>query len=168
MTAGDDRRLATIMFTDMVGYSASAQADEALALALLDEHRAILRAAFARHGGREIEAVGDGFFVEFPSALAAAHGAVDIQQALRRRNATEPADRQIQVRIGLHLGDVVHREGRVHGDGVNIAARPRAGHPVRRLRSAAAVVDRAKPRCARWEGFSLHANVAVPAHARDR
>ncbi|MGH7730412.1 MAG: transposase [Candidatus Eiseniibacteriota bacterium] len=49
-----------------------------------------------------------------------------------------------------------------------VAPGPRALHPVRRLRSAAAVVDRAKPRCARWEGFSLHANVAVPAHARDR
>jgi len=65
-----ERRLTTIMFTDMVGYSALSQQQEALALELLEEHRAILRSAFVRHGGPAIEAVGDGFFAEFPSALA--------------------------------------------------------------------------------------------------
>jgi class 3 adenylate cyclase len=117
------RRLATIMFTDMVGYSALVQKDEALALALLDEQRAILRAAFIEHGGREIDAVGDGFFVEFPSALSAARCAVAIQQRLIERNAAANGQAPIQVRIGLHIGDVVARENRVHGDAVNIAAR---------------------------------------------
>jgi adenylate cyclase len=123
MTTTAERRLTTIMFTDMVGYSALAQQQEALALALLDEQRRLLRAAFARHGGREIEAVGDGFFVEFPSALGGAECAVDIQQALAERNAAAAPDRRIRVRIGLHLGDVVQRGTHVHGDGVNIAAR---------------------------------------------
>jgi adenylate cyclase len=117
------RRLATIMFTDMVGYSALVQKNEALALALLDEQRAILRAAFAEHGGREIEAVGDGFFVEFPSALSAARCAVAIQQTLAERNSTASSSPPIQVRIGLHVGDVVARDNRIHGDAVNIAAR---------------------------------------------
>jgi adenylate cyclase len=119
----EQRRLAAIMFTDMVGYSALSQQNEPLALELLDEHRAVLRAAFARHGGREIEAVGDGFFVEFPSALDGARCAVDIQQSLADRNAAAPPERRVQVRIGLHLGDVVQRGQHVHGDGVNIAAR---------------------------------------------
>ena len=112
------RRLAAIMFTDMVGYSALSQKNEALALELLNEHRKILRELFASYGGREIEAVGDGFFVECPSALAAAQCAVEIQRALHDRNASQSADRQILVRIGLHLGDVVVQDTRVHGDGV--------------------------------------------------
>ena len=117
------RRLAAIMFTDMVGYSALSQRNEALALELLNEHRNLLRNAFAQHGGREIEAVGDGFFVEFPSALAGARCAVDIQSTLHDRNNSAPPERRIEVRIGLHLGDVVAQDARVHGDGVNIAAR---------------------------------------------
>jgi class 3 adenylate cyclase len=121
--SGEQRRLTTIMFTDMVGYSALSQRNEALALELLQEHRQLLRAVFARHGGREIEAVGDGFFVEFPSALAGARCAVEIQQGLHDRNATAPPERAIQVRIGLHVGDVVVQDTHVHGDGVNIAAR---------------------------------------------
>lgn len=119
----EHRKLATIMFTDMVGYSAMTQKNEALALEILEEQRSLLRAIFPKHGGREIEAVGDGFFVEFASALAGARCAVEIQQALVQRNAAAARERCIQVRIGLHLGDVVVREGRVHGDGVNIAAR---------------------------------------------
>ena len=117
------RRLAAIMFTDMVGYSALSQKNEALALDLLSEHRDLLRKVFALREGREIEAVGDGFFVEFPSALSGAHCAVDIQRTLHERNASAPKDRRIEVRIGLHLGDVVFQDNRVHGDGVNIAAR---------------------------------------------
>jgi adenylate cyclase len=123
MVAADVRKLATIMFTDMVGYSALTQQDEALALELLEEHRQLLRPIFASHSGREIEAIGDGFFVEFPSALDAARCALGIQQTLADRNRTAPQRRWIEVRIGLHLGDVVVRDGRVHGDGVNIAAR---------------------------------------------
>jgi TolB-like protein/Tfp pilus assembly protein PilF len=111
------------MFTDMVGYSALSQRTEALALDLLNEHREILRGAFARYGGREIEAVGDGFFVEFSSAVDAARCAIEIQRNLHDRNSSAPPERRIHVRIGAHLGDIVAQEARVHGDGVNIAAR---------------------------------------------
>ncbi|HXV08517.1 MAG TPA: adenylate/guanylate cyclase domain-containing protein [Burkholderiales bacterium] len=123
MEQPEQRRLTAIMFTDMVGYSALSQKNEALALELLQEQRTLLRAAFLKHGGREIEAVGDGFFAEFPSALAGARCAVEIQGTLRDRNASTTQDRRILVRIGLHLGDVVVRDAYVHGDGVNIAAR---------------------------------------------
>jgi TolB-like protein/Flp pilus assembly protein TadD len=111
------------MFTDMVGYSALAQKDEALALRLLEEHRSILRRLFAKHNGREVDAVGDGFFVEFPSALEGVLCAVAIQEALAEHNTTSEPERRFQLRIGLHLGDVVVQDGRVQGDGVNIAAR---------------------------------------------
>lgn len=111
------------MFTDMVGYSALTQRHEALALELLEEHRRSVRPILAAHGGHEIKTIGDAFLVEFASALAALACAVEIQRALRERNLASPPDRQVRVRIGLHAGDVVHREGDVFGDGVNIAAR---------------------------------------------
>ena len=119
----EQRKLAAIMFTDMVGYSTLAQRDEALALELLEEHRGILRGLFPKHQGAEIKTTGDGFLVEFASALAAVRCAIEIQRSLATRNVASATDRQLQVRIGIHVGDVVHHEGDVHGDGVNIAAR---------------------------------------------
>ncbi len=119
----ESRTLSAIMFTDMVGYSALTQKNEELALALLDEHRRLLRPLFHEHGGKEIEAVGDAFFVEFASALQATRCAVGIQRKLFERNREASADRRIKLRIGLHIGDVVHTGKHVHGDGVNIAAR---------------------------------------------
>src|SRR5689334_11498145 len=125
----EQRKLAAIMFTDMVGYSALAQRDDKLALELLEEHRELLRKIFAEFNGTEIKTIGDGFLVEFNSALEAAECAIAIQRALAKRNADAPAERQIQVRIGIHIGDVVHRAGDIYGDGVNIASRiePLAG-----------------------------------------
>jgi len=112
------RKLAAIMFTDMVGYSALSQRNEALALELLEEHRGVLRGLFPRHQGTEIKTTGDGFLVEFASALAAVRCAVEIQRALAERNQAQPAERQVRIRIGIHLGDVVRSAGDVHGDGM--------------------------------------------------
>jgi TolB-like protein/class 3 adenylate cyclase/Tfp pilus assembly protein PilF len=125
----EQRKLAAIMFTDMVGYSALSQRDDKLALELLEEHQRLLREIFPRFHGTEIKTIGDAFLVEFNSALAAAQCAIEIQRALAHRNADAPVQRQIQVRIGVHIGDVEHRGGDVYGDGVNIASRiePLAG-----------------------------------------
>src|SRR6059058_3801848 len=123
MSNDEVRKLAAIMFTDMVGYSALSQRDDKLALELLEEHRAVLRQIFPRFHGVEIKTIGDAFLVEFQSALEAAQCAIEIQRALAKRNADAPAERQIQVRIGIHIGDVVHRGDDVYGDGVNIASR---------------------------------------------
>ena len=119
----EQRKLAAIMFTDMVGYSALSQRDDKLAQVLLEEHRKLLRGIFPRFNGTEIKTIGDAFLVEFNSALEAAQCAVEIQRALAKRNADIPPDRRIEVRIGIHIGDVVHRAGDVYGDGVNIASR---------------------------------------------
>src|SRR5438128_3571905 len=121
--AGEQRKLAAIMFTDMVGYSALAQHDDKLALELLEEHRQLLREIFPRFNGVEIKTIGDGFLVEFNSALEAAQCAIEIQRTLSKRNHDVPDTRRIEVRIGIHIGDVVHRGGDVYGDGVNIASR---------------------------------------------
>ena len=122
----EHRQLAAIMFTDMVDYSALAQRDQALALELLEEHRQIARSLFSRFNGTEIKTIGDAFLVEFHSALEAAQCAIEIQRTLAKRNHDVAADRRIDVRIGIHIGDVVHRGGDVYGDGVNIASRIQA------------------------------------------
>src|SRR6266481_6071691 len=119
----EERKLAAIMFTDMVGYSALSQRDDKLALELLEEHRQLLRQIFLRFHGTEIKTIGDAFLVEFNSALEAAQCAIEIQRSLAHRNADALPDRRIEVRIGIHIGDVVHRAGDVYGDGVNIASR---------------------------------------------
>jgi class 3 adenylate cyclase/tetratricopeptide (TPR) repeat protein len=121
MTTGA-RRLAAIMFTDMVGFTALAQANEAQALELLEEHRRLLRPEFEHHRGTEVKSVGDGFLVEFDSALEATNCAIRIQQRLSERNQ-RTGQVPLRVRIGIHLGDVVHENGDVLGDSVNIASR---------------------------------------------
>src|ERR1041385_6999553 len=123
MSDEEIRKLAAIMFTDMVGYSALSQRDDKLALELLEEHREILRKIFPRFNGTEIKTIGDAFLVEFNSALEAAQCAIEIQRAIAHRNHDVPAERGIELKIGVHIGDVVHRGGDVYGDGVNIASR---------------------------------------------
>src|SRR6201982_2478417 len=119
----EERKLAAIMFTDMVGYSALAQRDDKVALELLEEHRRLLREIFPRFHGTEIKTIGDAFLVEFGSALQAAQCAIEIQRTLAKRNHDVTSDRRIELKIGIHIGDVVHRNGDVYGDGVNIASR---------------------------------------------
>ena len=125
----EQRKLAAIMFTDMVGYSALSQRNDRLAQELLEEHRALLRPFFPRYNGIEVKTIGDAFLVEFHSALEAAQCAIEIQRTLAKRNHDVPADRRVEIKIGIHIGDVVHRGGDVYGDGVNIASRiePLAG-----------------------------------------
>ncbi len=120
---GLNRRLAAIMFTDMVGYSALTEGDEALGLELLAEHREVLRNRVAEFGGREVKSTGDGLLIEFPSVVDAVHCAVQVQTALYERNLTVASDRRVKIRIGMHLGDIVDSEKDSHGNGVNIAAR---------------------------------------------
>src|SRR6059058_1969962 len=125
----EQRKLAAIMFTDMVGYSALSQRDDKLALELLEEHLQLLREIFPRFNGTEIKTIGDAFLIEFNSALEAAQCAIEIQRTLAKRNHDVTAERRIELKIGIHIGDVVHRSGDVYGDGVNIASRiePLAG-----------------------------------------
>jgi adenylate cyclase len=118
-----ERRLGAIMFTDVVGYSAITSQDEGRALRLLDEHRKILQVVFPKYGGTVVKTMGDGYLVEFASAVEAVNCAVEAQGELKKSNQNRPAADRILVRIGIHVGDVVHSAGDVLGDAVNVAAR---------------------------------------------
>jgi len=118
-----ERRLAAIMFTDMVGYTKLTQSNEPLALKVLDRHNQIIRPILPRYRGREIKAMGDSLMVEFESALDATSCAIDIQHALHDYNVSARDEWRIILRIGVHLGDVVHSDGDVLGDAVNVASR---------------------------------------------
>jgi adenylate cyclase len=111
------------MFTDMVGFTAMAQRDERGAVRLLEEHRSLLRPFFAEHGGRVIKTIGDGFLVEFPSAVESVICAQKIQDAFDRRNASVDASQRIELRIGVHVGDILGQGDDIVGDAVNVASR---------------------------------------------
>lgn len=111
------------MFTDIVGYAALTQSDESLAMEMLERHNRLLRPLFPKFHGKEIKAIGDSFLVEFQSALDALRCAIEIQAFLHDYNTSSRDDWKIKLRIGIHLGDVVHKAGDLFGDAVNIASR---------------------------------------------
>ncbi len=109
------------MFTDIQGYTKMSQKDEASALKMLETYRGLIRPIITRHGGREIKTMGDGSLVEFGSALAASECAVEMQKIVNEFD--ENAPNKMVVRIGIHVGDVIHTGGDVYGDAVNISSR---------------------------------------------
>src|SRR2546425_9866845 len=111
------------MFTDIVGFTALSQANESLALSVLDEQRELLRPIFMRHGGREVKTIGDAFLVDFPSALNAVKCAYQIQKTTREFNYTQAEERRVHLRVGVHIGDIVEARGDISGDAVNVASR---------------------------------------------
>jgi TolB-like protein/class 3 adenylate cyclase/tetratricopeptide (TPR) repeat protein len=120
----ETRRLAAIMFTDMVGFSRQMGADEARTLRILAIHNQVIEQAVAAHQGHIIKTAGDGFLLEFPSVVHAVQCAQVIQAQFQTYNAEKEKTDQIHVRIGLHEGDILVRpNGDVLGDGVNIASR---------------------------------------------
>jgi len=119
----DGRQLAAIMFTDVVGYTILAKEDESAALKLLEAQKKMLQPILEKHKGREIKVVGDTRIVEFTNALDAVSCAVEIQNTLEKDKLTTHDGKAMELRIGLHLGEVIHREGDVLGEAVNIASR---------------------------------------------
>ncbi len=121
----ENRKLAAILASDIVNFSRLAGADEDRTLARLRALRSdLIDPTIAVHNGRIVKRTGDGFIAEFRSVVDAVRCAVEIQRAMVERNAGAPADRRIEFRMGVHLGDVVEEsDGDLMGDGVNIASR---------------------------------------------
>jgi adenylate cyclase len=117
------RRLAAILAADIAGYSALMGANEADTVRSLKEHQAVVLPMITEHGGRIIDTAGDGILAEFGSVVNAVECAAAIQKAMMTRNAGVEDGRQMQFRIGINIGDVIHDESRLYGDGVNVTAR---------------------------------------------
>lgn len=118
-----NRRLAAVMFLDMVGYSAMMANDEERALACVAELEKLLRAEVPKFGGRVVKFLGDGSMAEFPTALSAVRCSQSILQDVESNNAWVPAEKRYGVRIGLHLGELVDRADDIFSNAVNVAAR---------------------------------------------
>src|SRR5262245_6619073 len=118
------RKMAAILSADVVGYSRLMGANEAATVETLKSYRDIIARLVARHGGRVVNSPGDALLAEFPSAVEAVQAAIEIQQSVEGHNIELEADRRMQFRIGVNLGDVIEEsDGTIYGEGVNIAAR---------------------------------------------
>jgi TolB-like protein/class 3 adenylate cyclase len=117
------RRLAAILAADVAGYSRLMEEAEDATVRDLKGHQAVILPLIGHHGGRIVDTAGDGILAEFPSVVGAVECAIEIQTTMATRNAGVPDHRCMLFRIGINLGDVIHDETRVYGDGINIAAR---------------------------------------------
>jgi class 3 adenylate cyclase/pimeloyl-ACP methyl ester carboxylesterase len=117
------RRLAAILAADIAGYSRLMGENEAATVRDLKAHQAVVLPLVGRYGGRIIDTAGDGILAEFPSVINATECAVEIQTIMATRNEGVSESRRMRFRIGINLGDVIHDEARIYGDGINIAAR---------------------------------------------
>lgn len=118
-----ERRLAAIVCADVAGYSRMMGTDEAGTHAVFKAHRSAIHPIILNHGGRVVKNTGDGFLLEFPSIVGATQAAIAMQVLMAERNHHLPADRAMQFRLGIHMGDVIADEDEVFGDDVNIAVR---------------------------------------------
>ena len=118
----ETRKLSAIMITDIHGYSRMMQIDEAETIKLLEEHNNLLFPIIESNGGTVIKTVGDAILSVFESCISSVDAAISIQEALSER-ANQKNAKILRVRIGVHLGEIVYKDGDVFGNGVNIAAR---------------------------------------------
>jgi adenylate cyclase len=117
------RKLTAILSADVKDYSRLMGEDEVSTVRTLEDYRETMSTLIEQHRGRVVDSPGDNLMAEFASVVDAVQCAVEIQQALRAKNAELPENRRMRFRIGINLGDVIEEGDRIYGDGVNIAAR---------------------------------------------
>src|SRR5690348_14600489 len=116
-----ERKLAAILAADVAGYSRLMAADEEGTLSQLKAHRrALVDPKVREHRGQIVKTTGDGMLVEFTSVVDALRCAVEVQRGMAERNASVPAEKRIEFRMGINLGDVIHDDKDIFGEGVNI------------------------------------------------
>jgi len=120
---GFKRKLAAILSADVEGYSRLMGDDEEATIRTLTAYRTAMSDLIQQYRGRVVDTTGDNLMAEFTSVVDAVNCAVEIQRELTERNAELTYNRKMEFRIGVNLGDVIEEEGRIYGDGVNIAAR---------------------------------------------
>ena len=118
-----NRKIAVIFVADVVGYSKHMEKDEDATLKAYDVCEKILKKLLKKYVGSIFNTGGDSALVEFQSAVNAVECAIDFQNEIKERNASDKTDTKLEFRIGINMGDVVQKEGNLLGDGVNIAAR---------------------------------------------
>ena len=117
------RKLTAILSADAVGYSLLMADNELATVAILKSYKETMTSVIQAHNGRVVDAPGDNLLAEFASALDAVNSAVEIQKVISTKNAALPDNQQMQFRIGINIGDVIHEDDSIYGDGVNVAAR---------------------------------------------
>jgi TolB-like protein/class 3 adenylate cyclase len=117
------RKLTAILSADVKGYSRLMGEDDEATVRTITAYREVITEVVEKHRGRVVDSPGDNILAEFASVIDAVHSAVEIQQELKTKNAELPDERKMEFRIGVNLGDVIHEEERIYGDGVNVAAR---------------------------------------------
>jgi adenylate cyclase len=117
------RKMSAILSADVKGYSRLMSQDEEGTVKALKQYRETVAGFVSEHRGRVVDSPGDNILAEFGSVVDATRCAVEIQKTLKGKNEALPDDRKMEFRIGVNLGDVIEEEGRIYGDGVNIAAR---------------------------------------------
>jgi adenylate cyclase len=120
---GFKRKLTAILSADAVDYSRLMGEDEEGTVRILKAYREVLSTLIQQHNGQVLDSTGDNLLAEFASVVDAVQCAVAVQKEIKSRNDELPENRRMQFRIGINLGDVIQEEGRIYGDGVNIAAR---------------------------------------------
>jgi len=123
---GFKRKLTAILSADVEGYSRLMGDDEEATLRTLTTYRTAMSDLVQQYRGRVVDTTGDNFMAEFTSVVDAVNGAIKIQEEIKKSNTGITEDRRMEFRIGINLGDVIEEEGRIYGDGVNIAARVEA------------------------------------------
>jgi len=117
------RKLTAILSADVKGYSRLMGEDDEATVRTITDYRKIITDVVQKYRGRVVDSPGDNILAEFASVIDAVSSAVEIQQELKTKNAELPDERRMEFRIGVNLGDVIHEDERIYGDGVNVAAR---------------------------------------------
>ena len=120
---GFKRKLTAILSADVAGYSRLMGEDEEATVRTLTAYREVITTLIQQHNGKVLDSPGDNLLAEFVSVVDAVQCAVSVQKEIKARNDELPENRRMQFRIGINLGDVIQKEDRIYGDGVNIAAR---------------------------------------------